>query len=76
MVLCSNCGQTHHANDFCADLGPSNAEVIASLQGLTLAVRMFGLDGLRAGHVQFPQAEPRRTPARVPVAAQSEGAGG
>lgn len=34
----------------------SNARLLAELQGLTLAIRMFGLDGIRDGHVRFPRA--------------------
>jgi hypothetical protein len=35
------------------------AHVAAELQAVTLAIRLFGLDGIRRGQVQFPQKDAR-----------------
>lgn len=38
----------------------SNARLCAELQGLTLAIRMFGLDAINDGRVTFNHEEPAR----------------
>lgn len=48
---------------------PSNAALIAELQAVALAVRMFGLEALSTGNVTLAGA-------RHPVASDGEGAAG
>jgi hypothetical protein len=33
------------------------AQLAAELQAVALAIRLFGLDGIRRGQVQFPQKD-------------------